>query len=495
MKLAPFVLIILAVSFYSCSKKSDPDVLNSKPSKSQNLPSISQNTVTNSFFDWESAEKMPVHSSVPEANIPRMPWHSQTGTPISPYIVNDYKKENGWVMVYNTFNNTVFPYHNTVPPGGLYFAIYNIYRGLLRFYTYIPPGYISQNSQIENGLKIYTSNNSSSKLLNFESDIVDPLGYATEISKVNSVAISSSGGWYAMQYEIAYDPSFASTIYPSLGITWNSKAVNITRIELDGTQTGVISGSIVKKTSGFDLNGNLSTISGALGEFLGKEPYLPVKILKSISSVLSGATKDFFSAIWGGQASSEQVNLKLKTNVALQGTMISSQPLVPNNFVFPGQNTNNSIGAPLPMYNKLLGVFNLTSRPIIRLSHSNVPSTGGNNPTVKTNFRVETGSVNLIVNPSVTEKAIVSIESIEGLLPATLNRPPFSVASMASGFQIEEIGQSSYLTIISTNSYFLGYDELLTGQGAVVRIKVKIVPKDGSAPSYIVKTFSADLML
>jgi hypothetical protein len=92
-----FVCICFCFLFSSCKKE------NLKQSIS--LDNIKSKDAPNYDFNWETATAMPVSPS--STYDPPMPWQSQSGSYIDAALVSDYKSNDGWVLVYNTFNPTV----------------------------------------------------------------------------------------------------------------------------------------------------------------------------------------------------------------------------------------------------------------------------------------------------------------------------------------------------------------------------------------------------
>lgn len=83
---------------------------------------------------------------------------------------------------------------------------------------------------------------------------------------------------------------------------------------------------------------------------------------------LTGAVKGFFSAILGGSATSPQVvDLKLKIESNLQGSITNNSGIINTTLAMPGSANSNSIGY-IPSYNKIMGVMNFPESPIIFLN-------------------------------------------------------------------------------------------------------------------------------
>ena len=496
-KALPLLLCACAIITFNSCKKDLPN--NSQPVAVQTAKPVKSVDGYNTYFNWETATGMPVDPSTPVSDIPPMPWTPQSGSPISPFILNDYKSSDGWELVYNTFNNTVLPYASTQPVGGLYFALYNKYRGLLRFYLFIPPGYINNNSSIEHGLSIYSDNGTTTKLLNFDGqDVTDPNANTATFTKTNNTAIAYAGGWYAMQYQLAYDPQFsnpgfAGLTYPHLGFTWNQRTVSITQISLDGTQQGTITGNITQPSSGFNWSSTL--INGIVGaaeaygtagaSFLGQ---MGTNLTSAASGGLAGNVTGFLSGIFGGNSSnSQEVDLTMNTNISLAGTLSGSQPLTPNSLIISGQTAS---GNTAPLYTGPLGVFNISNRPQVQVTATETTQIG-NAPYIQNKFTLLPSSYTVQINPAVSAIANVQVIQTDLLIPKALAESPVFGKSRVGMVQ-ETIGDAVYYKVTSANNYLLGYDTPTTGT-VVVRITVSVTPNNGAPASTITKSFVANI--
>lgn len=503
MKKVTFFKIILISSsfllFNSCKKISVNSITlkNTKSTDALNFP-----------FDWTKATEMPVSPSSPYD--PSMPWQSQSGSYIDAYLVSDYNYNDGWRLVYNTFDTTVIATASQEPAGGLYFALYNRYRGLLRFYLYIPPGLFGNSSDIEHGLSLYTDNGSTSSMLNFEgSDLVDPSINVDSITKTNNTGVAVGGGWYAMQYEIAYDPNFAATVYPDLGFAWNSRTVNISQIQVDGSQTGTISGNITKQSGGFNWPGQLKNVGAAAIGIHGIASAnsfgtIASALTKAISQGLAGNILGFFSGIFGGNSTdTQEVDLKMNTDLSLNGTLTSSQPLVPNTLVVPGQTVGNTVGAPPPLINQPLGVFNLTGRPTIdetttESQVTNPPGMTGIYNQYVNSYSVDNNIFNqvFVTNPDVINSADTGTQ-IENLkTEVVILNPviPSNPYALQIGGTLDTIGNYVAITGTSVGTTYTVVRNQPPNDSVAVRVSFNVVPNNGAPSSMIVKTFIANIV-
>lgn len=439
------------------------------------------------IFDWENETYLP---SLPANSIP-MPWNSGT-TSIDPDIAADYKKADGWVLVYNTFTPTT-PLSNYPYP--YMFALYNKYRGLLRFYIWQLPT-TTFSTYLNHGLSLYSSGPTSS-MLNFEvNDVTDISTNQSAFSKITNQHINANGGtWFALQYEIAYDASITSTSFPNFGLALDAKYVNLTDIRLDGSQTGTLEGTISTPASSFSLGGGLVDVAKGSIEAFGlakidavlSPTQTVVKLKDAIKEALKGSIKGFFSAIIGGGSggSTQNVKLTMNTKIQLAGTATSSGGLVGIKLAFPGQLNSQTANGLVPAYDNVMGVFNLSSKPIItRTMKVNNPNTSNARTIFK--FEVDQSSIQKVLNPFVNSVAdIVQVSTEVVLINPTFNLKP---TESTSG-RLEDIGDKISYTGKTITVNKIGEDIDVFAGTKAVRITLDVIPKDGSPKTRLVKTF------
>jgi hypothetical protein len=482
-KTLPFLTIILLLLSLGCKK--DLAQLDSTTKTS----SLKTTSTPPYIIDWETSDYMP---STPANAIP-MPWSSGT-TAINPDIVGDYKKADGWVLVYNTFTPTTPLSNNPVP---YIFALYNQYRGLLRFYIWQPPTTVF-SSYLSHGLNI-NSTGSINSMLNFEvNDITDVTVNQSAFSKIDNQQISTNGGtWFALQYEIAYDPTIATTSFPNVNLGLTAKYVNISIINLSGTQTGTLEGTISTPASSFSLTGVLTTVAKSAIEAYGTSKLsslldtskTAISLKSAVQNALSGNVKGFLNAIIGGSSggSSQKVKLTMNTQLQLAGTEVNTGLLLGIQLAFPGQSNSQTASVAVPVYDNVMGVFNLTSKPIITRSSKVI--SGRTVFTVK----VDQTSIHEIFNPVVTSIAdIVPVSTDVVLVKANFNlKPAANETTNASTETIGELTAYTASSAISVNK--AGTDTDIFTPNAAVRITFDVVPKNGAPKTRIVKTFLATI--
>lgn len=498
---------LLAASLLSCQKEVGVSPNTATPGKSKG-----QDIAANYSFDWENATTMPVSASSPVVYVP---WQSQGGTPLDPGIVNDYHKSDGWDLIFDSFAPDNFPNSgdrgavatsNAQPSGGLYFALYNRFRGIIRYYMYVPPGLFGSSTQLEHGLQIYSANGSTSKMLNFESgEIVNADNNTSGFTKANKDGIPTTGGWYAMQYQIAFDPNFAGTSFPNLGFKWDTYSVSVNQINLNGTEVGSTKGTIT--TPQPDFNWANATVNLGLGiaeVFLGGIPAGAAgnngftALQQAAQGGLSGSVSGLLNGIFGGNSANTQtVDLTMNSTITTTGTGTTSQIYESNSLRFPGQ-TNSGMNGVAPLVSYPLGLFNLPARPVVRADYSGdgVPHSNQLNDFYYT-YQVDANAIknslqqNLsVINTTSTGAQIANFNAEVLVLDLPSNWDATGRREVI-GNHVGYAGSS-----VSTHYSSYAYKGVRSGQ-VTVRVSFNVVPNtpvSGRAPIFIVKTFTANVV-
>ncbi len=443
-------------------------------------------------FAWETANFMPTPPGISIG----VPWGSGSNQTFSPDIALDFNSNEGWVLVYNTFNTTAL----TSPK---YFMLYNKFRGLLRMYLYLDPNTPNPSTYITHTLSLASVAGATSSILNYAgTDVVDVSANRLSASEIQQYQIISTGSWYVFQYEMAYDQNISNLSYQNLNLNWSAGSTSITQVNLAGQINGTLNGTIGTPAAPVNILGQLG--NGVL-MFTGKAvlnnnpTLLPAKIMTAakdaIDKGLQGVVKNVFNGIFGGNSSNvEQVNLSLNAKMNITGTLQNSSGLLFNTFAIPG--TANSQNAPLfsPGYTDRLGVFNISARPKVKVtSIKRTPPANWDGPASRyfdNTFAIVPSSFSFIYNPAVTSSATIQVLEQKVFLPEYTADPINHF--YAYNAQTEQVGESVY--------YFAGGivdgTKILPGAGlAAVRVVLKVTPNNGAPASTIVKTFLADITL
>lgn len=481
-------------------------------------------------FNWEDPNLnwMPYPANRPQISVP---WTGQGSlySVVDADVLNDRKKSDGWELVYSTFD----PNLNVDNP---YFMLYNKYRGIMRIFIYINNGVTSSPSTyLQNGI---TLANNQFSVLNFAGkDIIDPAeGNKTRFDKVEPAPPDGSAPlalnkWYLLQYEWAYDPQILPTVSanpPQFSIY--GKAINITKVDLGGTQVGTLKGTIggtgssdffstltpvvtnigtgVLAAAGIgyiDKHTTPGTTDGSNDLGLNKNIFKALgggvnSALSTATSNLPGAVYNVLSAIFGGSSASTQtVSLNLSTQINLAGTNVSTTglPSLPASYYIPGSlasytdgngATNYYVQGYVPLYNKPLGVFKMANRPTVNARVTKWSVTNPSDPGVPYSkidnlLEIDQSTVNLQFNP-----ALLSVATVTNIKTEVIARHP--------GNADYTNGRTEYTGYSRLNTVSFGYNMLERAQpyySALVRVSFLVTPISGGPPSAIVKTFEANL--
>lgn len=494
-KLLSLFLFITAISFIGCKKvlPTNIDLGNT------------ENSITAYPFDWDnpSINYMPT----PSGTTILVPWANGSVRGFSDDILYDFKKNDGWELVYNVFNTSTLQ-------ANPYFVLYNKYRGLLRIYIYVTTNGFTTSSYLTSGLRL-GPNTINSYMLNYiDQDIVDLSVKKTDVTKVEPTQLASNV-WYASQYEIAYDPNVASANYQDIGLNWSLKWTNVSTINLGGGLVGSIKGTIASPTSQFNLGGNL--ITGALNATgltvfnnnkgtgpdqadnngLGLPAFVFKGIRDGLNAGLSGLStvKNLMNVIFGGNSSnSQEVNLTVNANINLVGSQTSSGAFIPDPGLLlgiPGVSNSQTASGYVPAYNQNMGVFYILGKPRVTVTYTQQdPAPNWDGPTNRyylNNFAIESSSFQFLINPILSNIANVQVINQEVLLPELIADPYNHFYAYTPS--IETVGSKKFY-----NGYTIDGSKIELGVNhAVVHVTLKVTPNNGAPESKIVKTFWADL--
>ena len=493
----PFLLFSFFILFL-CSCKKDIESISSvavqnKQAESGPIPSYD--------FDWESATYMPTAPSSSYNPIP-VPWNSGT-TALDQNLVSDYKKADGWKMVWNTFTPTTLIGDQSYT---YFFSLYNVYRGILRIYLWHLAN-PNATTYVNHGLSLYGSG---SPILNFNAtDVVDPATNKSTFTQIlNQQMTSAQGTWFVFQYEMAYDPNLVNTSFPSFGLSWQPQWVNLSNITLNGTQTGTINGYLGTPSSGFNLGGLIT--DGALS-FLGKYNYAQLlgvvdakdgakPYTDAFNEASQGIVKGFANGILGGSSSTQAVNLTINTQIKLTGNMVSNGLVADKKFVLPGQSNSQTADGLTPVFSDPLGVFNVIGTPQINLNPNywtntvEDPYNGGTCDVSGCNLYMwlDDNSVNIAWNPAIINS------SPTGATIQNMKQEIIAFVPQNSGN--EKIGAQDVISYKNTSAgapAYLGFGTggsctsigLVYNPRFAVRITFDVVPNNGAPKCTMVKTF------
>lgn len=481
-------------------------------------------------FNWEDPNLnwMPYPSGGSVAPIP-LPWNGQgsLSSTLDPDVLNDRKASDGWVLLYSTFSPTILTYNP-------YFILYNRYRGLMRIFMYVNNSSFGSSSYLKNAI---TQPTNQYKILNFAgSEVVDVSTNQTKVTKIEPVPVDGSSPfatfkWYMLQYELAYDPNIvATTSVNPPQLSFNINSVDITQVNLGGEVTGTLKGA-VGATGPSDIFSNITSQikplgtgvlaavgNSALSKFattgdknnsLGLSNGLFTSISSGLTSLVTKATNSIpgtvvsiLSGIIGGSSGSagQTVSLNLKADISLAGTMTNTTalPSTPASFYFPGSlladgNGNYNVQGYVPLYNKPLGVFNLSAKPTVTLDYICFPNFGRYCQLYK--YYLDNNSFNIQWNPDVLENATIQHLTKEVII-RTNSSNISSYLTNQSG-RVETIqgsynwwtGSDGFQALFTTPDT---YKPVHFGGEIYLRISFVVHPNNGAPDVAIVKTFNVN---
>ena len=337
-------------------------------------------------YDWEKNTRVTIQGQ----NV-ILPWYNGAPASFPQHIFNDYKKSDGWVMIYNFITD------NNVSLSNRYvFIFYNIFRGLMRIYYYntsFPSQAGTSFAQItihDNSTKLFNSSTTGRVCLPLDqqgSNIV----YTTGIS--TTPVSGFYYGWNCFEVEISYD-QYLKDKNVSMSISFYDqrvKTIHMTgNIDIKGSASYVTTNT--NNVVGNTAQSVFNSIASAAGEEVEKiifpsnfntnkkedstksiGPMIIGKAISSfISTAISGITKSWTSS-WGRTNSQiKTVDIKLPGTITMNGTITDNipPPVIPiQNILVPGALSGSSLL--LPIEEIELGVWNIkTCKPAFIGSHT-----------------------------------------------------------------------------------------------------------------------------
>ena len=520
-----YAIVLLGVLVVSCNEdyNTEIDSIEVTDSKDWVLPYT---------FDWEDPNLnwMPYPSGGGVAAIPP-PWTGQGGLAdmLEPDVLADRKASDGWELVYSTFDPD--PARLEYNP---YFVLYNKYRGIMRVFLYVNNSSNFSSTFLKDVISQSTDQYS---ILNFDkSEIVDVATNRTQCERIGGVRLDGTAPyapfrWYMFQYEFAYDPQLIPTLTPDPPqISININSIDVTEVNLGGTQTGSLKGSI-GATGPTGIFSNLTSqiapigkgVFGAIGasslskfadgdtsNTLGLNNSVFKATVAGMNSLVSAASAgvpgtvfNLLSGIFGGSSASagQSVSLNLETDISLAGSITSTTalPSTPILFYFPGSlladnNGNYNVTNYVPKYNKPLGVFNITAKPTVKLNYSCFYGGGVYNQLYQ--YTLDNSSFDIVYNPEVLANAsISSVEKDVVIITGENDIDSYFVGK--NGYQeiiqgkhncwtAPDYFEAVYRTPNATPRIHFYKNEVY------LRISFIVTPNDGAPPVTIVKTFAVD---
>ena len=387
MKTKLFFLFLGIILYSSCHEDKfeiDTSVfLENNPLTRSITPQVSK------VFNWEDTTSVMLlgHGLV------TLPWYSGASTSVPDYILKDYKSADGWTMVYNFCSDPV-----SAQVGAYYLMFYNYFTGVFRVFFY------NINNTTTAGTTLWrVSFDNENAFFNTKGILTLPLSSSkiipdSYISNISSLpAKSLTRGWNCFDFEILYDPDVNGK---SLRMNIGVYDVATSSIEISGNIKLDSEGTIITKTTANPYSSFIDKTATLVGKTAGN--YIEKQLENSKTNKLiqddinneqvqgraigSGIVAAGVSALvkagvnllgkaFLGKTSKTDVaiqDLRLRTSgsVDLNGqiTNIQQSNILPiANIKVPGAKSFIE-DSYLPAMDQSLGVWNLSSMPIVEIS-------------------------------------------------------------------------------------------------------------------------------
>ncbi|WP_295769110.1 hypothetical protein [uncultured Mucilaginibacter sp.] len=507
---------------YSCKKSAYENETSNSNSSSKQVQAINTITGANTCFDWEA------NPYINFTNFPQqvLPWYSSTAATLPEFVMTDYKREDGWELIYNFLSQSTNEQN--------YVIYYNKFTGLMRTFYYLKSSVTTGEGMWGLGF------NNTSALLNnmgyfaepIDAPIQEPLSITTNLSK-NPQTKGVAPGWNGFDTEITYDPNAESKVI-KMGLF--SYASNISHLTLTGDIALSSEGTIATIGSKNGLQNTANNAAKSVGDIAknyvkdkvkGTNPVIKVAST-ALSAIVGGGVKEIIGAginlLFGSfigkktEATSTNQKIEFKTNGTLNATgtitSTSSNNVVPiANLYTPGTTAdpNNFI---LPCYTKKLGVWNLLQKPVVLTSRKATAIGEGDHPEhyqYGRQYFVDLSSINVAINPDVLSE-IDSYEVKADLLYYAKFQNNLNWNDVGSGVGmyydglLYDDGQNKFYQGSSVSEIFYGPTPVIDPNGDndvstvpaegafnkryVVKVTVTLIPKAGYNQTPIVITRS-----
>lgn len=338
---------------------------------------------TSPWFDWEDTVSI---TSPFDGNI-ILPWYNMASVQLPDFVLKDYKKEDGWVLVYNTISQSP-----VAASGKNYLIFYNRFTGILRTY------YNHTNSvgtatttfwkvTVDRPLSILNASGYFTHPMDWR-----PTGPEVYVSTINTTpAKTIYRGWNCFDVELVYDDQLIAS--PArMSLAAYSKVLS--EIKLKGGIELTSEGSIVTKgnsnpwigPANIVLNNSVQgagkVVNDSIDLWLKTKKMLPKIGLAAATAFATGGVSEAlkyginlltgsFLGKFGNPTTTTQ-DLRFKTNGTAEfsggiNTPIGSEITTIANFVVPGSpaTANDHFS---PSFDEPLGVWNLKQQPVIKMS-------------------------------------------------------------------------------------------------------------------------------
>ncbi|MBO9202983.1 MULTISPECIES: hypothetical protein [Niastella] len=415
-------------------------------------------TGLNFSFNWENAQTMPVVPGQPTVPVP---WSDQVVRNYDPGLRYDYKKSDGWELVYNSFSDTLrFP--NRV------FILYNKFRGVVRYYTY---NSTPSNPSVDNYRSLINEvalHGPVSNLLNYADQLIVDVNIKSFTASMIEPWPITDKAWYISQFEMAYDSNLIKLEWPLTSFDWTLDFAQVMELSLNDKNPGNKMIALQKPGNSFitnrgvaigsNMQAHVKSVSG-LDELLGTFSVSTINNLKK--TIFDSTAGNKLNATLVPQSGLADSKLDVPASIRINNSLVGYEGT--HSMAPPGADNTRVLGL-APLFNEPMGIFYLSAPPVIQHTKADGP--------LPEQYTLDITSLKYIINPFIQNYVTVRNFRQEIVATATYETSSLTEARLYQGQQLKA---SAPLTILG------------------VRVSFDVVPKNGSAPIKIIKTFKADL--
>lgn len=366
-----FIIVgCLLVSLISCKK--DNAIVTSSCNNQLSVNSRNVTPHLTPYIDWEDTSLIAINKI---GNV-TLPWYSGSKGAIPDFILNDYKREDGWELLYNFCSDT----QENAEGGKNFIIYYNVILGKLRVFYYNKDFITTGNATIAQ-----FKADRATRIFNFNKELYSPsieeAPSIQEITRTNLTTFENKAtglGWNCFDVLLAYDP-ISSPEYLHIGFYDQ----NIKTITLNGILNMETNGTVTTTSVSNPLNWLIEVGGEAAGNAAQKAWDNGIRGKKDektrgvIGSLVSGIVTKGIGNLFGSfiakfnkvDEKKSTIELTSEGKVDFNGSINSVQSAaIPSlqNILMPGasSNGNNQV---LPHYDKQLGVWNIKKLPTVKL--------------------------------------------------------------------------------------------------------------------------------
>lgn len=378
-----FLLGFLTLITYSCDNVDFP-VQDDYENAYTRLDELQSSSVhKNVGYDWENNTTVKI-----QGQDIILPWYSGAPANLPEHIFTDYKKRDGWIMIYNFITDK-----NVNLSNRYVFIFYNVFRGLMRIYYYntlFPSQAGTSFAQItihDQNTRLFNSSTTGRACLPMDQQGSKTV-YACGIS-----ATPVSGfyyGWNCFEVELSYD-QYLKDKNVSMSISFYDRKIMTIKIT-GGVDIKGIASYVTTNTSnpaGNFTQGIFNSIASVAGNAVKdvinppKKPTSKVSVLPILGSIASSVISKTISAVtqswtstWGKTDSIiKTIDVKLAGKMNMSGAITENlpPPAIPiQNILVPGALPGASIL--LPIDEKELGVWNIKTNKTVCIGNHTYPT-------------------------------------------------------------------------------------------------------------------------